>query len=301
MLRITKASDPITVERLVACIYSPPGEGKTTLAFTAEKPLLLDFDNGVHRAGMRQDAVLVNTWDDVAQITGDDLKAYKTLVIDTAGRALDVLTADIITKNPKFGRSGGALTLQGFGELKSRFITFTKLVRSFGLDIVLLAHCDEQKDGDEVRERIDVQGGSKNEVYKVADIMGRLYIKGNQRYLNFNPSETSFGKNPGQLPELKVPHFTENSHFLADLISQVKSTLNKLTAEQQEAANVLVDWQARFESAATADELNKFGEEIGKMDEDIKKNVARLWLKVGKSHGWTQDKATKLFVEAKAA
>src|SRR5690606_38238567 len=49
-LKITKASDPLTVEQLIVCIYGPPGLGKTTLGFSARKPLLLDFDRGAHRA-----------------------------------------------------------------------------------------------------------------------------------------------------------------------------------------------------------------------------------------------------------
>lgn len=48
-LRITRSADPITVERLNVCIYAQPGIGKTSLGFTADAPLLLDFDQGAHR------------------------------------------------------------------------------------------------------------------------------------------------------------------------------------------------------------------------------------------------------------
>lgn len=296
MLRITKATDPISVERLVVVIYSPPGQGKTTLAFTADKPLLLDFDGGVYRSAVRQDSVPINSWADVGGISADDLKQYKTLIIDTAGRALDALSTDIIEKNPKMGRSGGALTLQGYGELKSRFISFTKLVRSFGLDIVLLAHSDEQRgNGDDLIERIDVQGGSKNEIYKAADVMGRLAIKNGKRVLNFSPSDTSFGKNPAGLPELVVPSVSDNPRFLGEVIEDIKGKLNKLTAEQQEVATTLAQWQIKFDSATTPDALNGLMDEVRTLPEGVKENVGRLWLKIGKGRGWKQNGDTKLF------
>lgn len=108
-LKITKASDPLAVNRLSIVLYAAPGLGKTSVAFTADAPLLLDFDNGSHRAVNRKDSVRVSDWSDVAGITADDLAPFKTVIMDTAGRALDALTVDIIRANPKHGR-GGART-----------------------------------------------------------------------------------------------------------------------------------------------------------------------------------------------
>lgn len=234
-LKITKAADPITVDRLNLVVYAAPGLGKTSLAFTADAPLLLDFDNGAHRAANRGDAVRVTEWSDVAGITAADLAPYKTVIVDTAGRALDAITADIIKTDPK-GHKNGALTLPGYGVLKTRFTTFMKMMNSFGKDVVLIAHMDEQRNGDEVIERLDVQGGSKGEIYKAADAMGRITIVRGQRWLNFSPTDAAFGKNPGQLEPLQVPHHEkpEFSDFLAGVIAQTKAKLNALTEEQRE-------------------------------------------------------------------
>lgn len=257
MLKITRAADPIVVDRLNMVIYGPPGIAKTSLAFTSEAPLLLDFDNGSHRAANRKDVVRVGDWQEVAGITVEDLAPFKTVVVDTAGRALDTLTQDIIRANPKHGR-GGALTLQGYGELKSRFGSYLKLLNSFGKDVVLIAHMDEQRNGDDIIERLDVQGGSKGEIYKAADAMGRLVIVNGQRWLRFSPTDAAFGKNPGQLDPLEVPHFesADFDGFLARVIQQTKDRLNTLTEGQREA-KAEQDWfREALPKVTTVDHLN---------------------------------------------
>lgn len=292
-LKITKASEPIQVEHLVVTVYSPPGLGKSTLGFTAASPLLLDFDGGAYRAGNRGDVVQVRAWADVAGINQADLSGYQTVVVDTAGRALDALTADIITGNAKLGR-GGALTLQGYGELKARFTAWTKLIRSFGLDVLLLAHADEQRQGDDIIERLDVQGGSKNEIYKVSDCMGRLAIKGGKRVLNFSPTDTSFGKNPAQLPELEVPHFSTAPHFLADVIGQIKDALNQETLAQREAAQALAAWQKRCASLSISSNLKDWNALIHDATQ-ADPAVKHMILAAGKKAGLVFDKKAKEF------
>ena len=258
-LKITRASDPIVVERLNVCIYGQPGAGKTSLAFTASRPLLLDFDNGAHRATGRKDTVQVRQWGDVATISEQDVADFDTIVLDTAGRALDSLSSDIIRRNPKAGR-GGALTLQGYGTLKSEFVAFLKLLNGFGKDVVLIAHMDEQRNGDDILERLDVQGGSKGEIYKAADAMGRVFVKGGSRQLDFSPREGSFGKNPGQLDVLDIPHPDREPDFLSGVIQSIKDKLNELTAEQTEAQAKLAKIR---ESLADVEDATGINEMLG--------------------------------------
>ncbi|WP_099605939.1 ATP-binding protein [Stenotrophomonas maltophilia] len=254
-LRIIRSTDPITVTRLNVCIYAAPGLGKTSISFTADKPLLLDFDRGAHRSANRKDTVQVERWEDVAHITADDLADFNTVVVDTAGRALDTLTPDIIRRNPKMGR-GGSLTLQGFGQLKAEFVAWLKHLNSLGKDVVLIAHMDEQRNGDEIIERLDVQGGSKGEIYKAADAMGRLSIRDGKRMLNFSPTDASFGKNPGQLEPLEVPHPERDPQFLACVIQQIKDRLNAMTEEQREAQAALEKWRDRTTAAQDVTAIN---------------------------------------------
>lgn len=292
-LRITRSTDPIKVERLNLCLYGPPGIGKSSLAFTAERPLLLDFDQGAHRAANRKDIVQVRAWTDVADMTAEDLAPYATVVVDTAGRALDVLTADIIRRNPKAGR-GGALTLQGYGTLKAEFVAWLKALNSYGKDVVLIAHMDEQRNGDEIIERLDVQGGSKGEIYKAADAMGRLLIREGKRLLNFSPTDAAFGKNPGQLEPQEIPHPDRDPEFLAKVISSIKVKLNELTAEQARAQEVLDGWRERIAGLGNAEDFNGALAEV----KAAPKAAQVMFAEAAKVNGLTFDKATGQYAEA---
>jgi len=236
---------------------------RASTAFTAEKPLLLDFDRGAHRAQNRKDIVEVRAWSDVTTITADDMADYSTIVVDTAGRAIDCLSADIIARNPKMGR-GGALSQQGFGQLKSEFAAWLKSLRALGKDVVLIAHMDEQRNGEEVMERLDIQGSSKNEIYKLADAMGRLRIVDGKRVLDFNPSGTGFGKNPAQLPVMDIPNFASSPLFLADVLASIKASLNSMSESAIAAMQAQDDLRAEGARVRNAGAVHQEGGRTGR-------------------------------------
>jgi hypothetical protein len=271
-LKITKSSEPLLIEHVNVCIYSGPGLGKTTLAYTADDPLLLDTDHGSHRASNRKDTVKVSSWSDIADPVAADLAPYKTIIVDTAGRTLDYLTADIIADNPKLGR-GGALTLQGFGALKSRFAAWLKMLNTFGKDVVLIAHMDEQRSGDDIVERLDVQGGSKAEIYKSVDAMGRIFIRGKDRIIDFSPRENAFGKNPCGFDPIS---FTLNDHDLLGVtIRLMKERINHQSAEQKEAQSLLTEWAETIAGLKTVADFNSLLAELRKAPKSIQAIAAK--------------------------
>lgn len=298
-LKIVPASDPLPVENIVLTIYAAPGYGKTSLAFTADKPLMLDFDRGSYRAATRGDSVPVSSWSDVAQMTADDLAPYSTIVVDTAGRALDALSADIIAGNPKAGRGDGSLTLQGFGTLKSRFAQWQSFLRSLKKDLVLVCHMDEQKNGDETQERIDAQGASRNEIYKSSDAMCRVRLDTrDQRYLDFDPRQGGFGKNPAQLPKIAFPDPRQNPRVLADVIAQIKGAVNRMTEEQATARKEQDTW---VDAAKECDTLEKFNTTMLSLARERKGALKAFVEAEAKRRGYAYDKATKLYTVAQTA
>ncbi|MFH5773555.1 ATP-binding protein [Paracoccus sp. NGMCC 1.201697] len=273
-IKVTTANDVIEVKNLCFTIYSQPGLGKTSLAFTASRPLLLDFDKGAYRAVDRKDVVQVESWQDVAGITASDVSAYDTIIIDTVGKALDALAQDIIRSNSRLSH-GGALNQQGWGQLGVRFGAFLKMLRGFGKDVVLIAHMDEQKDGDAIKERLKIAGGSKDLVLTDSDVIARISVLNRSRHLLFSPTDTAFGKDPAGIGEMPVPDAgsPEYPECLTVIIQRIKDGLNALSASQIERKSE-VEWFAQsLPGMTTPEQINSVLGRAKKVGRDVSKMV----------------------------
>ena len=282
------------VNQLVILIYGAPNVGKTTLALTANNPALFDFDDGGYRAGNRKGKKMlpVTDWRELESLNKDDMAGFDTIVIDTVGRCLDVMAADIIRNNPKTGVNG-TLTLQGYGQLKSKFKAWLDSMRSYGKDVVLVAHGSEESRGEETVERIYVTGGSKQEVYQQSDLIGFLFIEEKQRRLSFDPSQNTYGKNVG-LPNYVVLPAERKPHTLADIIKEAKLKINDQAVEDQEEHERLVGirkWMEGLPGTAEA-----FNAEIKSMVETNAGVTDRhMIVEVGRSKGLLFDRKNSKF------
>jgi hypothetical protein len=252
-MKIIKATEAIPIERPVFLIYGQPGIGKTTLGYSAPRPLLLDFDAGAHRAANRGDTLAVTAWADITDLMASDvLAAYDTLVLDTVGRCLDLLTVDILDSQPKLGRDGN-LTQQGWGVLKTRFRTWLAQLRTLGKHVLLLAHEREDKDGDLRIARPDIVGGSYGEVLKIADFVGYLYLSGRQRLLDFNPTDRWVGKNPAAWRPVALPPAEKARDLVTALLAEARDALGRASAAHVDAQRQVEAFRAAIEACTTAE------------------------------------------------
>lgn len=299
-LNITRASDPIKVDRTIVTIYGQPGVGKTSLASTAEKPLLLDFDRGAHRSAFRPDTVRVDKWQEAANLQPEDLKDYRTLIVDTAGRALDFLVTSMPSADGKtqLKRASGDPTLQGYGAMKASFTAWLKRITALGLDVILLAHDKEDKDGDSRIIRPDITGGSYGEIVKVSDFVGYYAIDNGKRTLDFNPSQYFIGKNSANLPRIQVPSLAEDRQWFAKTLQTMKESLGGIAESQREAIGLLESVKEQLMACAKPAEYQSIRESIGKIaDQTIQAQAWRMTLQHADAAGITWDKATKTFAK----
>src|SRR5699024_10478529 len=125
--------------------------------------------------------------------------------------------------------------MQGYGKLGGMFTDWIKMLRGMGKDIVLLAHASEGEDGDNSIKRRAMGGCSKEEAYKVADMMGYMTMQQGQngavRVLNFTPNHTYLAKDSGQIRNIIINSMTDAPNQLADIIQTTKNHINSLSAE----------------------------------------------------------------------
>ncbi len=294
-LRIIKSTDIIPVDHPVFMIFGQPGICKSSLGYSMAEPLTLDFDKGAHRAANRRDTLVIDSWDDVEAITTEVLDPYSSVVVDTVGRCLDCIIADMAS-NPKHVQAGNP-TLKGWGVLKNRFRNWISLLRSHGKDVLLIAHDKEEKDGDTRIVRPEVIGGSYGEVMKVSDFVGYVYMSGKNRVLDFNPTDRWVGKNPAGWTPLKVPKVEKAQSFLADLANLGREALGNVSQESAKIAQQVDDWRSAIQTFQTAEDFNRAIPEIKALPPMMLSQVSKLLMDEAKTKDIPFDKENKIFVQ----
>lgn len=291
-LKITPPSEPIATTTLIITLFGQPGIGKSTLAFSAPKPLLLDFDGGAQRAAGRKDTVRVHSWADVADIAQADVAAYDTIILDTVGRALEYLAADLMKGNPKLGRSTGELSMQGYGALKTAFAQWLSRIRTFGKHVILIAHEKEEKDGDNTIVRVDAMGATRIEVIRLSDLVGFVSAVNGKRILDFNPTDRHTGKNCAGFDALTISDVKLQPEWLGGVMAEALKRMNEQTETQREREAETEQWRTAIAAITTADAVNAAIAEIPD-DKLIKAMLARR----AKGLGLVWSEAKKVFVE----
>lgn len=302
-MRVIEPNEPIQVTHVAALLYGDPGVGKSTIANTAKDPIVLDFDRGAHRAHNRRRVIQPDNIAEAVAWLEAHASEFGDVVIDTVGRMLDMMAVEIMRDDPKRGKNG-ALDMQGWGVLKSRFVTFRNRVTSLGKDLILLAHAKEEKEGETRLLRPDIQGGSQAEVLKASEFVGYMTTVGGKRVLNFSPTDSSIGKNPCQWDRTEVPHYATSPAFLADLLADGKAKLGQIGEAAKELDHAIVDWRTRLDSAEEPETLNVLLKSFTKANPSatLKAAVWALFIQRSKVIGAKFDAKDKSFKsEEKAA
>ena len=216
-----------------------PGIGKSTLALSAPRPLHIDCDFGIDRIEprYRMPYIQPRSYDEILNdLKPENLKDFETLVFDTAGKLITLMGLWAIKQNPKYGQRDGSLSLKGYGFVGREFVRlmdycFYELKKN----IVVVFHATEEKDGDNTRLRIKVEGQTKNNVWEPMDLGGFVEMYGNDRTIGFSNCEKYFAKGTRGIHGVyKIPALGPGSpnDFLTKLFEEYNSK-----AAEEVAAN----------------------------------------------------------------
>ena len=244
-----------------------PGIGKSTLALSAPNPLHIDVDFGIDRIEPRYRKAYIQprSYDEILEdLTPINVQDFDTLVFDTGGKLISLMSLWAIKKDLKYGQRDGSLSLKGYGFVGKEFVRLMDFCfYELQKNIVIVFHATEEKDGDNTRLRIKVEGQTKNNVWEPMDLGGFVEMYGKDRTIGFSNCERYFAKGPRGITGVhKIPALTPTSpnDFLTKLfaeynaISTREAEQNAADQEAYEAA--MAEGRAIIDTITDADTAN---------------------------------------------
>jgi hypothetical protein len=208
-----------------------PGIGKTTLALSSPKPLLIDVDLGINRvmASARKDFIQPESYEELLNDLKGDLSDYETLVIDTGGKLLELMKNFVIKNDPKNAKKDGSLSLQGYGAVGREFSNFMyKCYYELKKHVVIVFHAVEEKDEEQTKLRILVEGNTKNTVWQNVELGCFMEMKGKSKVIGFDNCERYFAKASfGIRGTREIPELTGNvsNDYLTKLFEEANQNI----------------------------------------------------------------------------
>lgn len=230
MSKIRKPEELPVKQTVIGGIYGQPGIGKTSIALSFPKPLLIDTDNGLYRvqAEYRCDSVQVENFQDILDVLQEDLKDYDTIVIDTLGKLIDFILDKIGKENPNLIQKDGTVSIKAWGVVKNNFKAFKTAVQDLNKNLIFVSHEKESTENDVRIIRPDVAGSAGKDILKELDFLGYMEMVGKKRSISFAPSSKFYAKNSLNLNDyVEVPtlNIGDKNTFMTDFI--LKPTIER--------------------------------------------------------------------------
>lgn len=296
-VKVIQPNEVYEVKNISCLIYGQPSSSKTSIAQTTDTPITLAFDNLWYKAFGRKTIAMFDSWGDVINY---DTSPYKTIVVDTVGKCLSLLSSALIKDNPKNGNRLGGLSLPGYGQLKEQFRQWVEGCKQHGQDLVFIAQEKAEKNGDDTYYCPDIIGGSYNTLMENCDIVGYLHHYNGKQVLDFSPSDRWMAKVPPcNWPQLQLPDFASSPTFLAGLIAEAKASMGQISAASAKIADDLGPWRSWLDKAPDLDATNANLSDLSSLDPVTKKQAWALITQYAKAHGWKFNRKANTFEAAK--
>ena len=315
---IKQANELVIPQIVKMMIYGQPGMGKTTVALSAPKPLLLDFDNGVKRVNMNHlegiDIVQVSEiggWSGIQTLINTDyadLAPYQTIVVDTIGKMMHfIITHCCGTRQP---------LIKEWGRINQEFTWFVRALSALNKHVIFVAHRDSRKEGDSTVFIPSLREKSYNSIVTELDLLGYLEMKSERgvqnRTITFDPTDRNDGKNTCNLPSvMSVPTILNAqaqpiapNNFITEKVINPYLTMLEVKAEERrkydELVAIITEDVNNITDATSANDFTLRIKEYKHIGSSMAKARSLFGLKV-KELGLVYDTESKTYTDAEPA
>lgn len=269
MSLIKKPNELEIPTNIKALFYGNAGTGKTTLALSSSRPLLLDFDGGIHRVNYqhRVPTVQIKNWNEALAVLNENLNDYDSIVVDTIGKMMDFIIIYICGKS--------APRIQDWSKINNEFQNFTRQLSASGKHIFFVAHRDIRKEGEDNVFVPALREKNYTAIVTELDLLGYIEMKGNVRTITFDTTSRNDGKNTCNLPNLmNIPTIIDNAGnpttpniFLqTNVVNPYEDNLKKKDENGQKYDEVVGELKLQILEITDADSANDFIGRIDKFD-----------------------------------
>lgn len=302
---IKKSTELVFPTTVKVMLYGSAGAGKSTLALSAPKPLLLDFDNGAKRINKSHldsvDIVQVNSWQEIHSLMNEDLSSYQTIVVDTVGKMMDfIIQHKCGLRQP---------TIRDWGGINAEFTWFTRALGGLNKNIVFVAHRDTRKEGDDTVYIPALREKSYSAIVTELDLLGYVEMRSENgiqvRTVTFDPTTRNEGKNTCGLPSvMNIPvivkggvAFAENDFITKKIIAPYQAMLAQKQEEVKEYTEVVGKIENIVMNITDADSANNAVNELQTLNYvgSAKEKMKALFSAKVSALGLKYDKETKLY------
>lgn len=249
-MSVSNPADLRSKTNYAVILYAYPGVGKTTIGWSAPDSLLIDADDGGDRVApqYRRDAIRMESYAGLLTDLADDklMSKYRSVIIDTGGQLIGYIKAWLIANNKSNAQKDGVtLSITGWGALGNEFMRLvghiSKIMRK---NLVILFHAKDGG-GEENRVVIDVEGGTKSNVWKPVQLGGFVELIGGRRVVTWGPTDRTDGKGTygldGQMEIPKLNGSGNDNVFLETVFAKMDEQAKAEALLLQRYQAVMID------------------------------------------------------------
>lgn len=254
MINIRKVEDLNRDKKLTCLLYGKPGSGKTTFALSASNPLILDCEDGLDDRVAFKDliqaaCVKINSWNDIRNITLEDVEPYDTIIFDTFGALVQTCIR---------AYTNGTPTQRQWGEIRDK-VLFEIHKYTGHKNVIATAHVTVEDIGSstnpEKRLVPQAQGSAIDNFMNECQLIGFVSVNDHgERTVSFNGTTNVTGKNcfglPGQIIIPDNTH-TQNVAFQQLIERQIDKYHSNKRDEYKQINDAWVTIKAKIDAATT--------------------------------------------------